>query len=124
MNTNVSLTKPLQYIRVRKIYIQINNKQPGNWHNKTVKDNYNIMIRERKIKKLRNTIASDNLTLSLQNIWDPKLAYLYFNMNFKIFHGVYYGGIAWNKSGQCPMCNRLYMTLLNICLLGVAPPGG
>ena len=58
------------------------------------------MIRERKIKKIRNVIATDN----------PKHAYLYFNMNFKIFHGVYYGGIAWNKSGQCPMCNRLYDT--------------
>ena len=110
VNTNVSLIQPLQYIRVKKTYLRINNKQPGNWHETTVKDNYDIMIRERKIKKLRNVIASNNLSLSLQNVWDPHLAYLYFNMNFKICHGVSYGGIAWNKSGQCPMCNRLYDT--------------
>ena len=110
VNTNVSLTKPLQYLKIKKTYIQINNKQPGNWYDKTVKNNYDIMIRERKIKKIRNVIATDNLSLSLQNVWDPKLAYLYSDMNFKIFDGVYYGGIAWNKSGQCPMCNRLYDT--------------
>ena len=80
VNTNVSLTKPLQYLMIKKTYIQINNKQPGNWFDKTVKDNYDIMIRERKIKKLRNVIASDNLSLSLQNVWDPKLAYLYFKV--------------------------------------------
>ena len=100
INTNVSLTKPLQYYRVKEIYNTINTKQPGNWHDKTVKDNYDIIIRERKIKKIRNVILTDNLPLTLQNLWDPKLAYLYFNMNFKIYHGVYYGGIAWNKSGQ------------------------
>ena len=76
VNTNVSLTKPLQYLKIKKTYIQINNKQPGNWYDKTVKNNYDIMIRERKIKKIRNVIATDNLSLSLQNVWDPKLAYL------------------------------------------------
>ena len=108
VNTNVSLTKPLQYIRVKETYVKIESKQPGSWFDKTVKSNYDIMIRERKIKKPRNGITTDNLALSIQNIWDPRLAQLYFGMNFKIFHGVFYGGIDWNKSGQCPMCNRLY----------------
>ena len=118
VNTNVSLIIPKQYLRIKKTYNQIEHKMPGSWHNKTVKINYDIMIRERKIKKLRNVIATKNLPLSLQNVWDPKLAYLYFNMNFKIFHGVYYGGITWKNSGDCPMCSRRFDTaehLFNRC---------